>query len=267
MSSSLKRPSHSRFNRVQSMKRCMVVVALWSGILGCAGPGTGPSSTVGPLTYKMTGIVAESVPPGTFAFAAFPRTKVAPDPANPPVDLVKPLLSPNVLQTEQAAKLDIRKQVSVSKTYDYSVVFSPPALPAGLTAIASLSGAVDPVFNLQTVGWVWAWRYWPFVGNPWVSAAAQGSTLAIYVRNPDEAWVFYIDGAAPQLPVVCRLDTGFPVQNLTLGQFVIIKDLGTTCSLVGGPKLVDPAGDADQIQASVLRAEMEKVARAAGWTP
>lgn len=202
---------------------------------------TGSSAWNAPPTATLSGVVVANATETEFILADLR------EPTIQGVDLAIPLNTGDWVQTDQLAKVDVF-QVYQGETYDYHAVIGPPA--SGRPAYWRFQNS-EPAIQVER-GWAFIWGRKVRTFSTMVTAAGEGTTIAIEVVSPTLKRLHLIRGT--KATVTCGANSK---DMLTQEQYVTID---SSCNISPAP--VPIVGD-PVVQPIIDR--MKQIALAAGW--
>lgn len=162
-----------------------------------------------------------------------------------------PLDTESWYSTKQYLKVSAKQKVR-GRLYNYEAVVGPRS--ASETSTFRLVGA-DRGIEISS-GWVFAWGVLATVATDWVTAASEGSTIALERVSGTKDRVYFLQG----LSATVKCGSGAPVYIPTPGYYVELEyGYGSTTCTPTTPALI--AGSA--VEPTVNR--LSEIARAAGW--
>ena len=134
--------------------------------------------------------------------------------------------------------------------------------------VAVENGDSRPGFDMDDVGWMVAWQFWPVLRNRWVAAAAAGSAIAIesYATTKTRVYVFDDPDGNHDVTVRCLNDASktfvLKIESDGKDRFIHIPE---ACETWTGWATMTAQNVEDDADAKAFAVRAKNAAKAAGW--
>jgi hypothetical protein len=163
-------------------------IAVITALLAAASSALAPPTPL--ADYSITGVGAESASAGKHAIGWLDKVTVGTS------TIKRSFAVTDRIRSDQLVRVAIYAVVGAT-TYDYQAIVG--AVTAGGTADSWVEA--DQSFRLNTTGFLFAWGYYPFVRDRWVSVGATGTTIALETYEAGKERVYLLAAGTSVDPV------------------------------------------------------------------